>query len=87
MSREPLPEWLKLEKARKITGHETHGAWEKWLHRWNLDNPTMLVMVRPGYVELNSLRAALNEQAARYTPGYGAAQAHVKLDTQKRARA
>jgi hypothetical protein len=78
------PKWITLAKAREITGHETQKAWERWLQRWNTENPTLLVRVRPRYVEHGSLLAALEAQSDRHTPGLAAAKALVEMDRKSR---
>lgn len=61
--------WIPVAKAAEIEG-STLRAFQEWMRRWNLDTETAnKIKRRHGKVELNSLIAALDEDAQRFDQG------------------
>lgn len=80
-------EWKRLKDALEITGHGNVAALQRWVARWNANNPDFLIARRHGYVDAESLRNALHREAITYTPGMAERAAMVRtLIAKRRAR-
>lgn len=77
-------EWVPIEVAREFSGHCTNSALAEFVRRWNFRNPSLIIYRRPGFVEMSTLRAAIDQQAAQYTPGLAARNAASKSITKLR---
>lgn len=78
--------WVTLDKAREYTGHDTNSGLDQFCRRWNRAEPSMLILRRPGFVDMVSLKKAITEQVNRYTPGMQARLSVSRRITETRKR-